>query len=95
MTITLDLPEDLAAALSDVPEADRNRYAVALMRAGWWQSEDDGAEEEEGQTPLSQAELDSIGRGLAEADAGKGLPGESVLAELRQIVSATRRRVEA
>lgn len=33
MTITLDLPEDLAAALADVPEADRSHYAVGLMRA--------------------------------------------------------------
>jgi hypothetical protein len=33
-TITLDLPEDLAATLNAVPESERNHFAVALMREG-------------------------------------------------------------
>jgi predicted transcriptional regulator len=33
-TITLTLPDDLAATLSALPEDQRNNYAVALMRQG-------------------------------------------------------------
>lgn len=79
MILTLDLPDDLAVLLSDVPEGEaRNRYAVALLRAGAASGEDDAV----ALLPPSPEDLAAIGRGLADADVGRMIAGPDFFAHL-------------
>jgi predicted transcriptional regulator len=82
ITITLDLPDDLAATLQAMPADERNHFATAALSAAI-NDEDD----EENKPPVwTQEDLDSIGRGLADADAGRFVDAETVFANLRKRV---------
>ncbi len=81
MTVTLNLPEDLAARLAARPDA--SEFAAAVL------SEALDAEEGEEEDADLEAAVEGIRRGLAEADAGKGRPLEDVIAEREE---ARRRR---
>jgi hypothetical protein len=86
-TITLTIPDDLAATLEAVPENERNHFAVALMRDGLTYREEEQYEETQEELaalagPLTPEDLEAIGQGFAEADAGLGRPGDEFFDEL-------------
>jgi predicted transcriptional regulator len=88
-TITLDLPDDLAAALQAMPEGERNHFAVALMRDGLaYREEDERPETQEELAalvgPLTPEDIASLGRGFADADAGRWQSGPEALDDLRR-----------
>lgn len=96
--MTITLPDDLAARLSVLPEGERAAFAVAAVAraAASLAARSDGAallnghddyEAEQAELaalvgPLTQDDLDAIGRGLADSDAGRVSDGDAVLAEL-------------
>jgi predicted transcriptional regulator len=80
MTLTIELPEDLAAQLASLPEEERNRYAVAALRE---KLAEDAADEAD-LPPLTAEDLSAIGRGIADSDAGRVKEGAAVFAKLRQ-----------
>lgn len=82
MTILLELPEDLAADFRFLSEADRNRYALALLRAGKEAEHAGAAIPDEDLPPTSAEDLAAIGRGLADADAERLLAAEDFFAHL-------------
>jgi predicted transcriptional regulator len=73
MTITLDLPDDLAARLATRP--DVNQFAAAALADALDAEEDEGADYD------LEAAVKAIRRGLAEADAGRGRPLDEFIAE--------------
>jgi predicted transcriptional regulator len=88
MTITLTIPDDLAATLEVIPEHERNHFAVALMRDGLAYREEEQYEETQEELaalagPLTPEDLASLGRGFADADAGRWQSGPEALDELR------------
>jgi predicted transcriptional regulator len=77
-TITLILPDDLAARFKTVPEDERNNYAVAILRRGF----ETNAEQDEEQFNTVDDDLyAAIAEGIAEFEAGKGRPLEDFIAE--------------
>lgn len=91
-TITLDLPDDLAATLQAMPEGERNHFAVALMRDGLAYREEEMPETQEELAalagPLTPEDLEAIGQGFAEADAGLGRPADEFFDELNAELAA-------
>jgi predicted transcriptional regulator len=90
-TITLNLPDDLAATLAAMPDDERNHFAIAALSAAIEQNEEAEWTLEELAAlagPLTPEDLASIARGLAEADAGMGRPADEFFAELRQELMA-------
>jgi hypothetical protein len=86
--ITLKLPDDLAATLLALPEEERSQFAVALMRDGLaYREEDERPETQEELAvlagPPTPEDIVSLGRGLADADAGRLVNAETVFANLR------------
>ena len=81
MTVTLELPEDLAARLAARPDA--SEFAAAVLADAL-----DSEEAEEKDYDLDAA-VEGIRRGLAEVDAGKGRPLEEFITEREE---ARRRR---
>jgi predicted transcriptional regulator len=77
-TMTINVPESLVNRLQRIPEAELSLLLQEIVEE--FESENDSFES------LSQEDLDAIGAGLAEADAGYLLDGHTVLAELRQQV---------
>lgn len=85
MTITIELPDELAARLAaaGIPAEDAHRYAVAALtevadRAevrAWW----DGLTEEG-----REAERAKTKESLAAADAGRSRPADEVYARIRE-----------
>lgn len=81
VTLTLDLPDDLANELMSMPEAERNRYvAVAMVRGA------DLVVDENDQdiAPTSEEDLAAIGRGLADSDAGRVMDADTFFAQMRR-----------
>jgi predicted transcriptional regulator len=81
MTLTLEIPEDLAPRLAAMPEKDRQSFALAAMRLVGARVPTLASE-----PALTQEQLDSIGRGLAQLDAGEGIDGDVFMAELFESV---------
>ncbi len=85
MTLTIEVPDDLAARLADLPaerqdaaRADANRYAVASL-AQAVENGDDLAP----MTADEKADVySSLAVSFAEADAGLLIPGDEVFARL-------------
>ena len=77
MTLTLEIPEDLAPHLAAMPEKDQQNYMLAALRLV--KSRTPAREPEPVLTP---DQLASIGRGLAQLDAGEGIDGDVFMAEL-------------
>jgi hypothetical protein len=79
-TITLILPDDLAARFKTIPEDERNNYAVAILRRGV----ETNAEQDE-EIVIDADETEEITKALTEAfaqlDAGQGRPLEDFIAE--------------
>jgi hypothetical protein len=69
-TVTLELPDDLAATLEAMPEDERNHYATALMRDGLAYREEDEEADPEVIVALqaSIAEVEAGGRLLTLED---------------------------
>ena len=86
VTLTLDLPEDLANELMLLPEAERNRRAAKVLIESKAEIATDSDEESDDLPPLSPEDLESVGRGLADADAGRFVDPETVYAKLRKQV---------
>lgn len=61
MTITIEVPEDLARRLDKMPEGERPNFAIAAMRV---QSEGEGEE------PLDEATVTRMREGLSQLDSG-------------------------
>jgi predicted transcriptional regulator len=83
--ITIELPRELEEVWQKIPEADRQNFAVAALRDAildWRDASEEFAS-------LTDEDLASIGRGLAEADAGLGTDGETYFANLRRRVGLT------
>lgn len=91
MTLTIEVPDDLAAALSELPEAERNHYAVALMRAGW-QANDDAAAMDADE--IDEEAVAAIAEGLADMEAGRLLTIEQVDANIEAVLATLRREQE-
>lgn len=80
ITLDLDVPDDLAARVADLPISTVNRYAVAALRdaADTTDEEaDDVWTEDE-----KRAVYASLAISFAEADAGQDIPAEEVFALL-------------
>ena len=58
MTLTLEIPDDLALRLASIPESERQNFAIAAM---WLQSVDE--------VPLDEAAQARMIEGLAQVDA--------------------------
>lgn len=91
-TLTLDVPAPLAARLSALPTDKAQIVRAAALDAIEEQIE---ALEAGPLTPVRRSDLPAshvaaIERGLAQMDAGQGIPGEIVLAELREMVKTGR-----
>jgi predicted transcriptional regulator len=71
MTLTLELPDDLAARLASLSEAERSRYAVAALR------EKITVEDHDRAAPLTPEDLEAIRQGLADSDAGRVIDGDT------------------
>lgn len=65
MTITIELPEDVAARLSGLPEAERQAFAVAALRQA---TERPGGVET---FPLTEEDHRAIAEALSDLDAGR------------------------
>ena len=90
-TITLTLPDDLAATLSALPEDERDNYAVAALRAGIEALAEDTEPETQEELaalagPLTPEDIAALGRSFADADAGRMVDAETVFANLRKQV---------
>nr|WP_309693650.1 hypothetical protein [Armatimonas sp.] len=77
MTLTLEIPDDLAPHLSSLPENLRHNFALAAMRTMVLRTPT--AEPEHVLTPDQLARLD---KSLAQAEAGELIDGDEVMAEL-------------
>jgi predicted transcriptional regulator len=78
MTLTIKLPDEIAARLAALPEDERERYALEALRD---RLDEDAAAGEYGLTP---DDLADIGEGLADADAGRVANGAEFLTELNE-----------
>jgi hypothetical protein len=86
MTLTLEIPDDLASRLLTVPEKERHNFALAALRTCL--DEDNEVDEEEiamDSIPeiLLRPAPDAIKKALADLDEGKGIDGKILIAELR------------
>ena len=81
MTLTLEIPEDLAPHLAAMPEKYRQNYMLAALRLVKSRTP-----AKEPDRVLSPDQLARIGRGLAQLDAGEGIDGDDVMAELFESV---------
>ena len=81
MTLTLEIPDDLAPRLAAMPEKDRQSYTLAALRLAAIYGPT-----REPDPVLTHEQLASIGRGLAQLDAGEGIDGDLVMAELFESV---------
>lgn len=91
-TLTLSVPDDLAARLATLPHEDVNAHAISALAQLAEQTEhaDTDADADEARAwwnSLSEeernAEQDRLARGLADIDAGRTRPAEKVYARLR------------
>jgi predicted transcriptional regulator len=84
MTLTIDLPEDVAAKMEQIPEAQRERYAIALLRRSLIQ---DAPTQQELAAAgyASRADFEDacagIAEGIADAEAGRTLSWEEAQEE--------------
>ncbi|GAB4468248.1 MAG: hypothetical protein OHK0029_40550 [Armatimonadaceae bacterium] len=76
-TITLEVPDEIAEGLQQIPKHELAQYLSEIV------------EDYELLPPLSPEDLESIGRGLADADAGRVVPADVVFARLKQRVNPT------
>lgn len=74
MSITIEVSEEIEAAIRATPDG--------LERVRQLLESEFGSDDDETQAPLDDETLESIGRGLAQADAGELIDGDEVLAEL-------------
>ena len=81
MTLTLELPDDLARHLSALPESQRHNFALAAMRTMALRTPTT-----EPDPVLTPDQLTRLGKSLAQADAGELIDGDEVMAELFESV---------
>lgn len=75
MTLTIEIPDEIGARIYSSPEAIER--IKALIQAAYPATTDPGT------VPVSAEELLAIGRGLADADAGRVTDGDVVFQRLR------------
>ncbi|WP_395090785.1 hypothetical protein [Armatimonas sp.] len=75
MTLTIEIPDEVGARIYSSPEAIER--IKALIQAAYPATTDPAS------APVSAEELLSIGRGLADADAGRMAEGDVVFQRLR------------
>ena len=73
-SITIPLPEDLAERLAELPEDERQAFAVAALR--------DAVTERDLAATLTDADHAAVAEGLADLDAGRVRPAASVFDDL-------------
>jgi predicted transcriptional regulator len=75
MTITIELPEELAARLEGLTEEERDRYTLAALTAGMgvWTPEEEAQDHADMVVAVNEA--------LDEVDAGRDMPLEELVAE--------------
>ena len=74
MSITIEVSQEIEAAIRATPDG--------LERVRQLLESEFGTHGDDSQVPLDAETLASIGRGLAQADAGELIDGDEVLAEL-------------
>jgi predicted transcriptional regulator len=89
MTLTIEVPEALAARLAPLPESERQRYAIAWMQAGADAEDETDPDLSAEDFPLTPEDIAAIRAGIADAEAGRILDGETVLADLRRLSGRT------
>lgn len=77
-TMTINVPENLVDRLQRIPEAELSVLLQEIV--------EEFEAEKATSYPWDQEDLDAIAEGLAQADAGHLLDGQTVLADLRQQV---------
>jgi predicted transcriptional regulator len=85
-TITLTIPDDLAVTLAAMPEHERNHFAVAALQTAIEEMPETQEELAALVGPLTPEDIASLGRGFADADAGRYVDPETVFANLRKRV---------
>lgn len=92
MTLTLEIPEDLAPSLEAMPESQRHNFALAAMRNELL----DRAEEEAEDYQLTPDDIEALKQGAADIDAGRVSDGPTNMArrfeKLKQRVAETQER---
>jgi len=91
LTLDLDVSDDLAARLADLPKEEINRYAVAALEKVVEEADEtdnaDDDEFDEVDYTVTEAEkaviYPSLAISFAQADAGLNIPAEEVFARLK------------
>jgi hypothetical protein len=96
MTLTVELPAELERRLRAMPESERQRFAVAAL-SDWLAALEEVETEGDPHDVLRAAnrsltaeELESLGRSLADGDAGREVEGDIFFSELRAPLKASR-----
>ena len=76
MTLTIDLPEQVALRLLALPSGERERFTTDALLDAWEGEEDDSLISSSPLPELTVEDMEAIWRGLAESDAGKGKAGK-------------------
>ena len=94
VTLTLDVPADLAERVHALPADTINRYAVAALPGLLDAAEGDAGESDPEDADMSelpplppsltQSLADDLREGFADLDAGRVVDGETFFAELRE-----------
>lgn len=72
MTLTLEIPEDLALRLASMPESERTNFAIAAL---WLQSVDEA--------PVDETTQARMVEGLAQIDAGATVGWDDYMSQRR------------
>jgi hypothetical protein len=81
ITLKIQVPDELAARWEALSEEEQEQFAVdALLDA--FTAIDEEVEEEPVSYPLTPEDIASLGRGFADADAGRGVDGATFFKDL-------------
>jgi hypothetical protein len=84
ITLRVQLPDELAARWEALPEDEREQFALDALSDAFTAIDEEAEDEEQTSYPLTPEDIASLGRGFADADAGRVRDGREFLAELRQ-----------
>ena len=80
--VTFELPENLAAQLTAMPESERNEWAAEVLHEAFYDNETFVPPS----TELTEADHESIRRGLADLDAGRVVDSDTFFKALYEKV---------
>jgi hypothetical protein len=83
ITLKVQVPDELAARWEALPEAEREQLAAEALLDAFALADEEG-EEGDGPAsyPLTPEDIASLGRGFADADAGRGVDGATFFKNL-------------